>query len=107
MTVGIMANMTQTQVCEKQHGQEIMGLWRLDLVIMTKRIMPSPEMMMVYRQQKGMDLEIRMPVSRRMQGGQTVLWLKDSFSDRRRQMPLGERCTSYNKREQRCFQPAT
>lgn len=62
MTVGIMANMTQTQVCEGQQGQEIMDLWRLDLVIMTKRIMPSPEMMMVYRQQKGMDLEIRMPV---------------------------------------------
>lgn len=52
MTVGTMANMTQNQVCEGQHGQEIMGLWRLDLVMMTKRIMPSPEMVMVYRQQK-------------------------------------------------------
>lgn len=39
-----------------------------------------------------------------MQGGQTVLWLKDGFSDRRKQMPIGERCTTYNKREQKCFQ---
>lgn len=62
MTVGTMTNMTQTQVCEGHHGQEIMGLWELDLVMMTKRIMPSLEMVMVYRQQKGMNLEIRMPV---------------------------------------------
>lgn len=62
MTVGIMANMTQNQVCEGHHGQEIMDLWGLGLAMMTKRIMPSLEMVMVYRQQKGMNLEIRMPV---------------------------------------------
>jgi hypothetical protein len=35
-----------------------MGSWRLDSVMMTKRIMLFPEMAMAYRQQKGMEIQV-------------------------------------------------